>query len=70
MRVQFWLELYSEPTTKQVELVTQLISGWFMTGKMGGYNGANLQARPALPHAPAVNTLQRARAVVVRRLSP
>jgi hypothetical protein len=41
--LQFWLELYQPPTPKQVELVTQIISAWFIVGKMGGFNGINLQ---------------------------
>jgi hypothetical protein len=41
--LQFWLELYQPPSAKQVELVTQIVSAWFMVGKVGGFNGMNLQ---------------------------
>ena len=41
--VQFWLQLYKEPSEKELQILEQVIMAWFITGRAGGYDAANLQ---------------------------
>lgn len=44
--VQMWVELHSKPSAKEQDMLDQLISAWYTVGRVGGYEGSNLQARP------------------------
>ena len=51
--VQLWFELYRPPSSKEAELLEEVLASWFMLGRLGAYNTQNLQvASPAcLPKA-------------------
>lgn len=38
-----WVELYSSPSSAEVEMVQEVINSWFMLGRLGAYNSSNLQ---------------------------
>lgn len=48
MVVQLWFELYRPPSSKEAELLEEVLASWFMLGRLGAYNTQNLQvASPA-----------------------
>ncbi|KAK9818273.1 hypothetical protein WJX72_009883 [[Myrmecia] bisecta] len=38
-----WLELYDPPSIQERQLLEEVLSSWFMLGRLGGFNGMNLQ---------------------------
>lgn len=38
-----WLELYSPPAEAEVEMLQEVVNSWYMLGRLGAYNSANLQ---------------------------
>jgi hypothetical protein len=38
-----WIELYESPSGGTGELIQEVLNSWYMLGKLGGYNAANLQ---------------------------
>eukprot|EP00850_Spirogloea_muscicola_P014120 SM000099S25226 [mRNA] locus=s99:326017:328744:+ [translate_table: standard] len=38
-----WLELYSKPSEKDVEILGTVLRSWYLMGKLGAYNTMNLQ---------------------------
>jgi Protein of unknown function (DUF3531) len=62
--MQLWMEMYEAPSEGEAEMVEEVLKSWFMVGRLGGFNGMNLQVgRPAwfrllttaplVPHAPS-----------------
>lgn len=45
--VQLWFELYRPPSSKEAELLEEVLASWFMLGRLGAFNTQNLQV--ALP---------------------
>ena len=43
--VQLWFELYRPPSSKEAELMEEVLASWFMLGRLGAYNTQNLQVR-------------------------
>ena len=41
---QVWLELYRTPSEEDRELVSEVFQSWYMLGRLGGFNGMNMQA--------------------------
>lgn len=37
------MEFYDNPSESDKELITAALDAWFAVGKLGGYNGMNLQ---------------------------
>jgi hypothetical protein len=37
------LQLYTSPSEEDVSTLEQVVSSWFIVGKLGGYNSMNLQ---------------------------
>ena len=46
---QLWMEMYEAPSEGEAELVEEVLKSWFMVGRLGGFNGMNLQVRLAAP---------------------
>eukprot|EP00210_Caulerpa_lentillifera_P000646 g624.t1 len=44
-----WFEFNSAPSVSDAEMLSEVLKSWFMIGKLGGYNSANLQ----ISHGPA-----------------
>ena len=40
---QVWLELYRTPSEEDRELVSEVFQSWYMLGRLGGFNGMNMQ---------------------------
>lgn len=38
-----WIELYSDPTDKDLNLIGRTIRSWYVIGRLGGFNSTNLQ---------------------------
>lgn len=38
-----WFELYRPPSSKEAELLEEVLASWFMLGRLGAYNTQNLQ---------------------------
>lgn len=38
-----WMELYSPPSPSELEMAQEVVNSWFMLGRLGAYNSANLQ---------------------------
>jgi len=38
-----WMELYTPPSPAEAEMLQEVINSWFMLGRLGGFNAANLQ---------------------------
>lgn len=38
-----WIELYSPPSASELEMTQEVVNSWFMLGRLGAYNSANLQ---------------------------
>ena len=38
-----WIELYTPPTSSELEMAQEVINSWFMLGRLGAYNSTNLQ---------------------------
>jgi hypothetical protein len=41
--LQIWMEFLEPPSTREIELLEAVLKGWFMVGKLGGYNSQNMQ---------------------------
>jgi hypothetical protein len=41
--MQLWMEMYEAPSEGEAELVEEVLKSWFMVGRLGGFNGMNLQ---------------------------
>ena len=41
--LQIWMELHSTPGGGEVEMFEEVLKAWFVVGRLGGYNGMNLQ---------------------------
>ncbi|KAL3144930.1 hypothetical protein ABBQ32_003437 [Trebouxia sp. C0010 RCD-2024] len=39
-----WFELYRPPSSKEAELLEEVLASWFMLGRLGAFNTQNLQA--------------------------
>jgi Protein of unknown function (DUF3531) len=54
--VQLWMEMYEAPSEGEAEMVEEVLKSWFMVGRLGGFNGMNLQVClvPLLTMAPLV----------------
>ena len=48
--MQLWMEMYEAPSEGEAEMVEEVLKSWFMVGRLGGFNGMNLQV--GLPGAP------------------
>jgi Protein of unknown function (DUF3531) len=46
--MQLWMEMYEAPSAGEAELVEEVFKSWFMVGRLGGFNGMNLQVDPAV----------------------
>ena len=53
MSVQIWFELYRPPTKDDKDLLETVLESWFLIGRLGGFNGMNMQVRS--PHRPSHN---------------
>lgn len=42
--------MYTSPSEDDVSTLEQVIGSWFIVGKLGGYNSANLQVRAPVCH--------------------
>lgn len=40
---QLWMEMFEPPSEGELEMVEEVLKSWFMVGRLGGYNGMNLQ---------------------------
>ena len=40
---QVWLELYRTPSEEDRELISEVFQSWYMLGRLGGFNGMNMQ---------------------------
>jgi hypothetical protein len=40
-----WIEFSEFPSEREKQLVDELFNSWFLLGKLGGFNGANLQVQ-------------------------
>jgi hypothetical protein len=38
-----WMELYAPPSGAELEMVQEVVNSWFMLGRLGAFNSANLQ---------------------------
>ena len=38
-----WIEFYSPPSASELEMAQEVVNSWFMLGRLGAYNSANLQ---------------------------
>lgn len=47
--VQLWFELYRPPSSKEAELLEEVLASWFMLGRLGAFNTQNLQVASSLP---------------------
>ena len=45
MSVQIWFELYRPPTKDDKDLLETVLESWFLIGRLGGFNGMNMQVR-------------------------
>ena len=43
MRVQIWFELHRIPSEREKQLLGQVLTSWFMLGRLGAFNGSSLQ---------------------------
>lgn len=41
--MQLWFEMYRPPSSKEAELLEEVLASWFMLGRLGAYNTQNLQ---------------------------
>ena len=41
--LQLWFELYRAPTANETDMMAEILSSWFMMGRLGAFNGENLQ---------------------------
>lgn len=41
--MQLWMEMYEAPSEGEAEMVEEVLKSWFMVGRLGGFNGMNLQ---------------------------
>ena len=41
--IWFWVEFATVPSHQEKQLLEEVFSSWFLLGKLGGYNGENLQ---------------------------
>ena len=39
------MEMYEAPSSRDQDLLESVIKAWFMVGKLGGFNGGNMQVR-------------------------
>lgn len=39
-----WFELYRPPSSKETELLEEVLASWFMLGRLGAFNTQNMQA--------------------------
>lgn len=39
----FWMELYSSPSEKDMEIIGSIIRAWYVLGRLGGFNSLNMQ---------------------------
>ena len=46
--IQVWLELYRTPSEEDRELIGEVFQSWYMLGRLGGFNGMNMQVRQLL----------------------
>ena len=44
---QVWLELYRAPSEEDRELLSEVFQSWYMLGRLGGFNGMNMQVGAA-----------------------
>ncbi|WVZ74803.1 hypothetical protein U9M48_022939 [Paspalum notatum var. saurae] len=52
-----WLELYGEPTDRDVDLLGGVIQAWYVMGRIGAYNSSNLQlANSMLDYDPSYDS--------------
>jgi len=40
------MEMHNSPSEGEQEMVEEVLKSWFMIGRLGGFNGMNLQVRP------------------------
>ncbi len=45
---QVWLELYRTPSEEDRELISEVFQSWYMLGRLGGFNGMNMQVSEEL----------------------
>jgi hypothetical protein len=38
-----WLELYSAPSEKDIEIIGSVVRSWYVLGRLGGFNSMNMQ---------------------------
>ncbi|KAH7415933.1 hypothetical protein KP509_14G067200 [Ceratopteris richardii] len=38
-----WMELYSSPSEKDIDIIGSVIRSWYLLGCLGGYNSLNMQ---------------------------
>ena len=46
--MQVWLELYRTPSEEDRELINEVFQSWYMLGRLGGFNGMNMQVSEEL----------------------
>lgn len=56
-----WLEFYTRPTDKDVELIGSIFRSWFVLGRLGGFNAMNMQLTSSAPNAPLSYSQEKAK---------
>ncbi|MCO5560907.1 hypothetical protein L7F22_014527 [Adiantum nelumboides] len=46
-----WLELYKPPSQKDIEVIGGVFRSWYLLGRLGAFNGLNLQYLPLVEYA-------------------
>jgi len=46
-----WLEFYSEPSEPEREMLSSVLDAWFVLGRLGSFNTANLQLSNSFEHS-------------------
>ena len=43
--LQLWFEMYHPPTEREVSMLEEVLTAWFLIGRLGGFDATNLQVR-------------------------
>lgn len=46
--MQIWFELYRIPGKDDKDLLETVLESWFVIGRLGGFNGMNMQVNPMI----------------------
>ena len=49
--MQLWFEFHSPPSMTSKDLLETVLESWFVIGRLGGFNGMNLQVCTLLPNS-------------------